>query len=86
MGPHHELDGQPISRRSILGQTSSNLAMNTVDQEEFDPPQDTTMMIWDLDLIMPSNDLFESREQLAEVSVTHTRSKGPPGSKDTDAT
>jgi hypothetical protein len=42
------------------------------------------MLIWDPDLIMPSDDLFESQEQPTEVSVVQTRSKGPPGSKDTD--
>jgi hypothetical protein len=60
--------------------------MNIVDQEEIDPPRDTTMLIWDPDLIMPSDDLFESQEQPMEVSVIQTCSKGLPGSKDTDAT
>jgi hypothetical protein len=60
--------------------------MNMADQEEVDPPRDTAMLIWDPDLIMPSNDLFESQEQPVEVSVIQTRSKGPLGSKDTDAT
>jgi hypothetical protein len=33
--------------------------MNIVDQEEVDPPEETSMLIWDLDLPMPSDDLFE---------------------------
>jgi hypothetical protein len=32
--------------------------MNIVDQEEFNPPEETTMLIWDPDLPMLSNDLF----------------------------
>jgi hypothetical protein len=36
------------------------------------------MMIWDPEMIMPSNDLFESQEPPAEVSVVQTHSKGPP--------
>jgi len=35
--------------------------MNVADQEEIDPPEDTTMHIWDPDLIMPFDDLFESQ-------------------------
>jgi hypothetical protein len=44
---------------SLTEQPSSS-AINSVDQEDIDPPQDTTMLIWDPDLIMPSSDLFES--------------------------
>jgi hypothetical protein len=45
-----------------------------------------TILIWDPDLIMPSDDLFESQEQPVEVLVIQTCSKGPPSSKDTAAT
>jgi hypothetical protein len=38
------------------------LVMNVVDQEDIDPPEDTTMLIWDPDLIMPSDDLFQVQE------------------------
>jgi hypothetical protein len=69
-----------------LTEQSSSSTMNIVDQEEADPPRDTTMLIWDPDVIVPSDDLFEPREQPTEVSVIQTRSKGQPGSKDTDAT
>jgi hypothetical protein len=45
-----------------LTEQPSGSVMNVVDQEEIDPPKDTTMLIWDPDLIMPSDDLFESQE------------------------
>jgi len=70
---------------SLTKQPSSS-AINSVDQEEIDPPRDATMLIWDLDLIMPSSNLFESQEQPAEVSSIQTCSKGLPGSKDVDTT
>jgi hypothetical protein len=56
---------------SLTEQPSSSV-MNIVDQEEIDPPQDTTMLIWDPDLIMPSDDLFESQESPVEVLVVKT--------------
>jgi hypothetical protein len=59
-----------------LTEQPSGSVMNVVDQEEIDPPEDTTMLIWDLDLIMPSDDLFESQEPPTEVLVVQTRSKG----------
>jgi hypothetical protein len=52
-----------------LTKQSSSSAMNSVDQEEDDLPRDTTMLIWDLDVITSSNELFESREQPVEVSA-----------------
>ena len=70
---------------SLTEQPSSS-AMNNVDQEEADQPRDTTMLIWDLDVIASSGDLFESREQPVEVSTIHTRSKGQPGSEDANTT
>jgi hypothetical protein len=60
--------------------------MNVVDQEDIDPPEDTAMLIWDLDLIMPSDDLFESQEPPIEVLVVQTRSKGQPFSNDLNTT
>ena len=50
-----------------LIEQSSGLDMNIVDQEEDDPLEETTMLIWDLDLPMPSNDLLEVLEPPAEV-------------------
>jgi hypothetical protein len=69
-----------------LTKQSSSSAMNIIDQEEADPPRDTTMLIWDPDVITSSDDLFESQGQPTEVSVVQTHSKGQPDSKDTDAT
>jgi hypothetical protein len=69
-----------------LTEQSSSSAMDIADQEEVDPPRDTTMLIWDPDLILPSDDLFKSREQPSEVSVMQTRSTGQPGSRDIDIT
>jgi len=43
--------------------------MNIVDQEEFDPLEETTMLIWDPNLPMPYDDLFEVQEPLTEVLV-----------------
>jgi hypothetical protein len=48
---------QFLDEVSLTEQPSSSV-MNVVDQEEIDPPKDITMMIWDTDLIMPSDDLF----------------------------
>jgi hypothetical protein len=74
-----------LDKVSLTEQSSSSV-MNIFDQEEIDPPQDTTMMIWDLDLIMPSDDLFESQEPPIKVSVVQTCSKSPLVSKDIVAT
>jgi hypothetical protein len=60
------------------------LTINIVDQEEADPPRDTTMLICDLDVIASLNDLFECREKPAKVLVAQIRSKGQPGSKNVD--
>jgi hypothetical protein len=69
-----------------LTKQSNGLVMNVVDQEEIDPPEDTTMLIWDPNLIMPSDDLFEFQELAVEVLVVQTRSKGQPVSNDLTTT
>jgi len=51
---------------------SSGSSMNIADQEEIAPPEETTMLIWDPDLGMPSDDLFEVQEPPAEVLVVQT--------------
>jgi hypothetical protein len=79
------MDNQFLDEVSLTEQLSS-LVMNVANQEEIDPPEDTTMFIWDPDLIMPSDDLFQVQEPLAEVSIVKTRSKGPPVSKDPTTT
>jgi hypothetical protein len=51
------MENQFLDEVSLTKQPSS-LVMNVADQEEIDPPEDTTMLIWDPDLIMPFDDLF----------------------------
>jgi hypothetical protein len=41
-----------------LTEQSSRSMMNIVDREEVDPPKETTMLLWDPNLSMPSDDLF----------------------------
>jgi hypothetical protein len=65
-----------------LTEQSSNLAMNIVDQDEVDPPKETTMLIWDPDLPMHFDDLFEVQERPAEVLDVKTQSRGQPVSND----
>jgi hypothetical protein len=65
-----------------LTEQSSGSVMNIVDQEEFDPPEETTMLIWDPDMPITSKDLFEVQEPPAEVLVVQTRSRGQPISND----
>ena len=50
-----------------LTEQSSGSAMNIVDQEVVDLPEETSMLLWDPDLSMPFCDLFEVQEPLAEV-------------------
>jgi hypothetical protein len=62
------ITNQFLDKASLTKQPSSSV-MNVVDQEDIDPPEYTTMFIWDPELIMPFNDLFESQETPIEVSV-----------------
>jgi hypothetical protein len=41
--------------------------VNIFDQEEVEPPEETTMLLWDPDLSMPPDDVFEVQEPLVEV-------------------
>jgi hypothetical protein len=68
-----------------LTKQSSDSTMNIVDQEEVDPPKETTMLIWDPDLPMPSKDLFNIQEPPAEVLVVQKRIRGQPVSNDLTA-
>jgi hypothetical protein len=61
-----------------LTEQSSGLFMNTDDQEEVDPPEETSMLIWDPNLPMSFDDLFEVHEPPIEVLVVQTRSRGQP--------
>jgi len=56
---------------SLTEQPSSS-AMNIVDQEEVDSPEETSMLIWNPDLPMPSDDLFEVQEPPDEVLAVKT--------------
>ena len=55
-----------------LTEQSSGSTTNIVDQEEFDPPEETTMLFWDSDLLMPSDDLFEVQEPPTKVLAVQT--------------
>jgi hypothetical protein len=65
-----------------LTEQSSGSAMNIVDQEEVDPPEETSMLLWDLDLSIPSDDLFEVQEPPAEDLIVQMRSRGQLVSND----
>jgi hypothetical protein len=69
-----------------LTEQSSGSNMNIVDQEEIDSQEETTMLIWDPDLAMPSDDTFEVQEPLVEVLVVQTQSRGQLVSKDLTTT
>jgi hypothetical protein len=55
-----------------LTEQSSSLAMNIVYQEEVDPPEEIAMLIWDPDLPMSFDDLFEVQEPPIEVLAMQT--------------
>jgi hypothetical protein len=69
-----------------LTEQSSGSVINVASQEEIDPPEYTIMLIWDLDLIIPSDDLFDSQEPPTKVLVVQTRSKGQLFSSDLSTT
>jgi hypothetical protein len=55
-----------------LIEQSSGSTMNIVDHEEDDLPEEITMMLWDPDFPMNSDDLFEVQEPPNEVLVVKT--------------
>jgi hypothetical protein len=61
-----------------LTEQSSDSTINISDQEEFDPPEETTMLIWDPDLPMLFDDLFEVQEPPKKVLAVQTQSRGQP--------
>jgi hypothetical protein len=61
---------------------SSRTTMNIVDQEWVDLLEETSMLLWDPDLPMPSEDLFEVQEPPIEVLDVKRRSRGQPVSND----
>jgi hypothetical protein len=50
-----------------LTEQSSSSTVNISNQEEVGPPEETTMLLWDVNLPMPSNDIFEVQEPLVEI-------------------
>jgi hypothetical protein len=65
-----------------LTEQSSESVVNIVDQEEIELPEETTMLVWDPDLSMPSDDVFDVQEPPGKVLVVKTHSKGHPFSND----
>jgi hypothetical protein len=65
-----------------LTEQSRGSAVNISDQEEVDPPEETAMLLWDLDLSMPSDDIFEVQEPPIKVLAIKTRSRGQSVSND----
>jgi len=61
-----------------LTEQPSESTINIVDQEEVDPLEGTTMLIWDSDLFMPYDDLYEVQEPPTEILAVQTRSRGQP--------
>jgi hypothetical protein len=75
------MDNRFLDEVSLTKQSSGSV-MNIVDQEEVDPLEETTMLLWNPDLQMPYDDLFEVQEPPAEVLAVQTRSRGHPASND----
>jgi hypothetical protein len=59
-----------------LTEQSSSSTINIVDQEEVDPPEETIMLLWDPDLPILFDDLFEVQEPPTKVLVVQMRSRG----------
>jgi hypothetical protein len=55
-----------------LTEQSSGSTMNIVDQEEVDPLEETIMLLWDPDLPILFDDLFEVQEPPTKVLVVQT--------------
>jgi hypothetical protein len=53
---------------SLTEQPSSS-AINSIDQESQEPPEETTMLLWDSNHLMPFNDVAEVQGPPAEVLV-----------------
>jgi len=65
-----------------LSKKSSISMMNIVDHEEVDPPEETTMLLWDPNFPMPFDDIFEVQEPPVEVLAVKTQSRGHRVSND----
>jgi hypothetical protein len=58
-----------------LTEQSSGSVVNITNQEEIKPPEETSMLLWDPNLSMPLNDVFEAHEPPAEVLAIQTQSR-----------
>jgi hypothetical protein len=59
-----------------LTEQSSSSTISIASQEEVEPSEETTMYLWDPNLLMPPDDVFEVQEPPIEVLVMQMRSKG----------
>jgi hypothetical protein len=82
MGAFYEFNVQSVPRQFSLTEKSSGSVVNIIDQEEVETLEETTMLLWDPDLSMPFDDVFEVQEPPTEVLVVQTQSKGQPISND----
>jgi hypothetical protein len=55
-----------------LTEKSSGSVVNIANQEEVEPPEETTMLLWDPDLLMPLDDVFEVHEPPTKVFTVKT--------------
>jgi len=55
-----------------LTEQSSGSTVNVADQEEVDSSEEAAMLLWDADLLVPSNDIFEVQEPPIEVLAVQT--------------
>jgi hypothetical protein len=65
-----------------LTEQSISSSVNIVDQEEVDPLEETTMLLWDLELPIPSDGIFEVQEPPAKILAMQTQIRGQPVSND----
>jgi hypothetical protein len=72
---------QFLDKFSLTEQSISS-SVNIVDQEEVDPLEETTMLLWDLELPIPSDGIFEVQEPPAKILAVQTRSRGQTVSND----
>jgi hypothetical protein len=65
-----------------LTDQSSDSIINIVDQEEVELPEEKTMFLWDPNLLLTSDDVFDIQEPLAKILAMQMRSKGQLVSND----
>jgi hypothetical protein len=77
MGECHEFNGQSFLDGCALTEKPGDQASNTTENEVSEPPEQTTMVLWDINHMSPSDDPTEEEEPPNEILVVQTRSKGP---------